>query len=1117
MNVWYGNDTLLNLAVSCAHKDIVLALLAAGADVNAKGFLGMTALHNACAFTAQQGEQGRNARKDIVLALLAAGADVHAKDALGYTAFHVACERQLEEVVQAFIDQGSRVDEVFLGYSPLVLAHGNRAISLSLLRAGASCEELSKEKKDDLFLHACHVGDLLAVDTLLKNGCSVGILSREEQERLLRRAYQKRNLFVAGALLTNGCRVSTLSREMQEELLRCACHEGDIIVAGTLLKNGCSISTLSREEQDNLLCCACRKGDIPVAQTILKAICRVSELTHTELVQLLNPLSKQVKEGLLRSACHEGDMLVVEALIAVGCSVNFVGPTGSTPLMIAAYEGHEQVVMKLILADANVVIKHENGRTALHYAAISNHIQCGVLLAEGGASVRTKDKHSQTPLDLAKSDFQEAIKQTLSFTTRKTLCIIGNAEGGKSTLIASLQAESNSFLGRIFNRVRRVDDRRKRTTGIETIPHSSQKYGEVLFFDFAGQDDYHGPHQMFMESLLSKPGVSMTLLLVIKVTETEDAILHQLHRWLTPVALMSTTASPPHVIVIGSFLDKVQSKQEATGKLMRCIEATKSDLEELSLRFVGTCFLNCRQPQSEGIDQLCSFLQELPIPEFSAIHTGYCLAWVLSQIKSSIKAQALQLQEFSRWIEDSKANLPQTIPTPEEVCQDLSAAGHALYIPNRDIPRKSWLVLDLPAILHDVYGTLLAQSKEIVNEFGLLHCRHLAELFPRMDLTMIEQLLISLEFCIPVEPSILNVDLSKLTHSKEASGWHFFPSLISTKPSQSHSRILPKQSVHCLCWQLRTSKKHSISARILQTILLRLAAHFVVKQHDEEGVQQHYCSIWWNGITWQSIVGVSVTVHITNNRVIQVTATSKIANVLHEYLSRVVSDILSTVRRLSPNLSAAAYIVHTPNVDTSAEDITGRSPKELFPMEGVIASIREQEGVVFSLKENEDWNTVPIAELFGGFTPSLEYTEKITWTQPELSQPQSPTELNQSTEGNGVLSDSRVVSHGAQALLEISSTPDMRDVNELVVTAVAANWERLALELGVKDFVSKIASKDHPSDCVGACQDVLSRWLRGEQHTGERERTWSTLLTVLVRVGFAELERSLRREHFAKQ
>ena len=94
----------------------------------------------------------------------------------------------------------------------------------------------------------------------------------------------------------------------------------------------------------------------------------------------------------------------------------------------------------------------------------------------------------------------------------------------------------------------------------------------------------------------------MTLLLVVKMTEEEEAIVHQLHRWLSPVALMATPASPPHIIVIGSFLDKVKPKKEATAKLIRCILATKKTLEDTPLRFVGTCSLNCRQPQSDGID-----------------------------------------------------------------------------------------------------------------------------------------------------------------------------------------------------------------------------------------------------------------------------------------------------------------------------------------------------------------------------------------------------------------------------------------------------------------------------------------------------------------------------------
>ena len=912
---------------------------------------------------------------------------------------------------------------------------------------------------------------------------------------------------VVQALIDRGSRVSEPDTNGVTPVM-CA-YRSDMVMC--LLRAGASCTGLSKKRINDLFCYACSVGDMLALQSLLEEGCNVSTL----------PI--HVQDQLFQRACIVGNVFVVEALIAAGYSVNCVDSTGDTPLMKAAREGNEEVVRKLILAGADLAMQSDFGHTALHYAAINNHIQCGILLVEGGASVRAKSKFSETPLDVAKADFQEAVKQASSFITRKTLCIIGNAEGGKSTLIASLQAESNGYLGRIINRFRRVDDRRKRTAGIETVPHCSQRYGEVIFFDFAGQDDYHGPHQMFLESLLSKPGVSMTLLLVVRLTEMEEVILHQLHRWLTPVALMATTDSPSHVIVIGSFLDKVKSKREATAKLIRSIEATKKDLEEMPLRFVGTCFLNCRQPQSEGINQLCTFLQEVPIPEFSATHTHYSLAWVLSQIRSSITAQAVQLQDFSAWIKCNKDNLPRTLPLPEEVCQDLSAAGHALYLPNKEDPPKSWLVLDLSSILHDVYGTLFSESKEIFNEFGLLHCCHLDRLFPDLDLAMVQQLLMSLEFCIPVDPSVLNIELSELTQSEESSGWLFFPALISAKPPQLTSEDLPqqKESVHYLCWQLRTSKKHSVSAHILQTILLRLAAHFVVKQHDEEGVQQHCCSIWWNGITWQSTVGVDVTVHITNNRVIQVIAASTMADELCQYMVGVVSDILSTVCRLSPKLAAAAYIVHPPKVATSPEDITAKPQKELFPVEGLRGSIRDHKLFALSLKGHDEHSKrTSVADLFGGFTPSLENIERIIWAQPEPNQPQSPTEPLQPelcTKGNGTLTDFQLVPSGARALLDISSTPDMRDVDELIVGDVAAHWQRLALRLGVKGCLSEIVLKNHPNDCEGACRDLLDRWLRHERHTGEEERTWSTLLAALGRAGFVELERSLQREHIMKQ
>ena len=263
-----------------------------------------------------------------------------------------------------------------------------------------------------------------------------------------------------------------------------------------------------------------------------------------------------------------------------------------------------------------------------------------------------------------------------------------------------------------------------------------------------------------------------------------------------------------------------------------------------------------------------------------------------------------------------------------------------------------------------------------------------------------------------------------------------------------------------------------------------------------------------------------MTVHITNNRVIQVVSASRTSpDRSCQYLTAVISDILSTVHRLSPKLVAGAFIVHPPKVATSSEDIT--ASKELFPVEGIRSSIRDFEEESLSLKDsNNDRSTsVAVSDLFGGCTPSRKDIGRISWAQPEPNQThllveQSQTELLH--EGNGVPTDDMIPS-GARALLNVSSTPDMRDIDELVVTAVAANWQRVALRLGVEGCVSEVVLRNHPNDCEGACQDMLDRWLKGERHTGEEERTWSTLLTALSRAGFMELERKLRREHFRKK
>ena len=88
--------TALHAALAGPTPDLTLALVAAGADVNALQQDGVTALH----------EAAHIGRTDLVQLLLAHGADASARDGQGRTAADFARERGHTSVVEALGEQG---------------------------------------------------------------------------------------------------------------------------------------------------------------------------------------------------------------------------------------------------------------------------------------------------------------------------------------------------------------------------------------------------------------------------------------------------------------------------------------------------------------------------------------------------------------------------------------------------------------------------------------------------------------------------------------------------------------------------------------------------------------------------------------------------------------------------------------------------------------------------------------------------------------------------------------------------------------------------------------------------------------------------------------------------
>ena len=688
------------------------------------------------------------------------------------------------------------------------------------------------------------------------------------------------------------------------------------------------------------------------------------------------------KQTALYCASWRGHSSVIKTLAEAGANLNVQDDWGVTPLMVAAAKGYANVVVELIRAGADVSVVSSPewllltaGSTALHFAAEENSIECGVLLVEAGADMRTRNKNSKSPLDLASHDFQRAIQQAQSFSTKRIVAVIGDAEHGKSTLIAALQAEGNSLLKKVTNKFRKVQDIRQRTTGIEAVQFSSQKYGETLFYDFAGQTDYHGPHQSFLEAMLSRPGVSVSLLLLVKATDEEDVNTRQVTHWLQPLSLTSAP-STPQVLLVGSFLDQVESREEATKKLLRC---TQSVQEQFHFNIQGPCLLDCRKPASEGIDQICTFLQENELLQLNCKTFSYSFRWVLVQVRKGFSIPAVTLHTFQSWLlNDAKLN-PQHFPPAEQICRDLTSVGHTLFLPNKQDPSQSWLILDLQAILHDVYGTLFSGTQGKVNQFGLLHCSQLTELFPKLDPAMIQEVLVSLEFCIQVDSSLLREELLNLTAKDVGEGWLYFPALVSAQPPEIFPEVPDSHHLQWVCWQLRAAEKHFISAHLLQTIILRLAANHVFTHELSPSVREHCCSVWVNGLSWMSTNGVDVAAQISDSSVVQVVGRSKTGpKKLYQYMSTIVSDVIKTTAQLSPKLEATSYIVH-PYTPAMWEGAKAPPPDFLYPVSSIICSISGGGDRVLS--RTRQGGRLPyqtsLTELFGGWSPPLSVVQEM--------------------------------------------------------------------------------------------------------------------------------------------
>ena len=372
-NSYECESTLAHLAAGLGKKEMLLALLGAGCEVDATDRYGDTPL----TYAAKRGHT------DCVRLLLQRGAD-----GMGRPCTHYAAEAGHKETLLALLDAGCGVDATDRqDRTPLACAvqRGHADCVRLLLQRGA------KEDGWTLAHSAALQGDKEVLQTLLDAGLDVEA-SDERGETPLMCAARGGNVDCVRLLLQRRADVHKKATSGGTPAHHAA-ERGDKEMLLALLDAGCEVDTAD--------CC----GYTPLMRAVV--------FGHTDCAKLLlqrgADVHAEAKGGsLAHCAAWQGNKEMLLAVLDAGCNVNSAKKidhslgvdhsSGETPLMVAAERGHRDCVQLLLQRGANARASTYFGRTVAHCAAECGDKETLLAVLDAGCPVDAEDDEGMTPL-----------------------------------------------------------------------------------------------------------------------------------------------------------------------------------------------------------------------------------------------------------------------------------------------------------------------------------------------------------------------------------------------------------------------------------------------------------------------------------------------------------------------------------------------------------------------------------------------------------------------------------------------------------------------------------------------------------------------------------------------
>ena len=721
-------------------------------------------------------------------------------------------------------------------------------------------------------------------------------------------------------------------------------------------------------------------GDLPLHLAIRTRVCTESTILlikstkdinfanhagNTPLHELYNNPEYTLTNNHFRHHRNKSifDVQVLRALLdVVDISLSAKNSRGETPLhYMCRRKRYDDVKLVLEHKSTDVNVQDQENVAILHIACEANNYEAVKLLISLNANPSVKDNNGQTPItiatdhDIIKLLIKHGADPTPLYTMRKNffevfssekppptpvnLMVIGHPSVGKTTLIQSLQCEVLDTT---------TSTKFDHTAGVVPTNFNSQVYGEVTFYDFAGQPEYYPSHDKLIHNTIKS--IPPIVIIVINLTESDEILYDQLLYWINFIANRCAHLSDSaHLIVIGSHADILE--KSSSEKIARLCESVMH-IEGKKVCLKGFTDLNCTKSLSEKMTTLRIMLQESTsqLRETGVMHfNSHCFyVFLLHSFKASDFVTLGRVTSTLKLEAKYSENSPLLVLSTDrdaviKLCQDLSERGHLMFIEHPSVMDMSWLILNQVPLLNNIVGSIFApihfpQHCPLSYSTGVIPytlfekylCAKSNYMYPA---SLLLTFLSRMEYCREVvDKQILQsiVDEENLTKSER---YFFFPSLVSLERPNDKWSNGHAFSYKC-GWLIQcTDENEFFSPCMIQTLLLRLTFSFttkkieydtsdlVIHKRNKQSVEcstvnplviKRVCSVWYNGIYWQEESGVKTIVDVINQRtlVLLMQCFDGCEFELVKGRSQIISMILSAKQEFCSEAKVLEYFIH---------------------------------------------------------------------------------------------------------------------------------------------------------------------------------------------------------------